>query len=501
MLPMAQKLMQNGVEPVYWSGDKSIGSDIVNAFPDVIFHDQKQALVGIWPEPVASSTGLEYLSESLLEEYADVQRVYMELAMTRAGGGGFQWYELADSFHCALAASLSLVKKLKPDVWISETPPHYMYDYVLFEVCRKHNIKTLMFSRTHLPCRTFVVDEIDFDPSKLIEYANNVKEFEFDEPLKKYVDGVRSSYDKGIPLLIKKNHKFDDFNRYSYSNILSRLKKKAKGIRSKIRPEKIKSLFGIETPNSAAQYLKQNDKKWVDSYVTRFEYLSRRLQDVKKRVRMLHSYHEKITDIDFDKKYIYFPMNLQPECTTVPQAGLYSDQILSLRLLSDSMPDDWRIFIKECPAMFEWHRGSFARHATYYDDLQAIDKVDFVPLATNPFHLIDNSQCVVCSTGTTGWEAILRGKPALMLGDLYWYKGFPGTHRAKSANEMRAFFDKLVASKVQFSQEDVDRYIYAIYQTSYQCTVDERVLAHYDISAESNVDAIAQSIQDALNVN
>lgn len=35
-------------------------------------------------------------------------------------------------------------------------------------------------------------------------------------------------------------------------------------------------------------------------------------------------------DVDFNKKYVYFPLHLQPEMTTDAIGGIYRDQILAI---------------------------------------------------------------------------------------------------------------------------------------------------------------------------
>ena len=47
----------------------------------------------------------------------------------------------------------------------------------------------------------------------------------------------------------------------------------------------------------------------------------------------------------FDKKrkYVYFPLHVQPEMTTDTLGGIYEDQLLALERLDRILPDDWCI--------------------------------------------------------------------------------------------------------------------------------------------------------------
>ena len=175
MLPAAKLLAQSGIEPVYWSANLRRKQQIKDSFPKTIFHDQKQALAGIWPEETNLDNAYHALTPELIQEYHSVQLCYMEMATTRAGGNeGFDWYELSNYYYAALAGSIALIEQYKPDLYIGITPPHYIFNYVLYEVCQRNNIKTLTFVHTHLPGRSLLVDTIKYEPNQLIEASKNL---------------------------------------------------------------------------------------------------------------------------------------------------------------------------------------------------------------------------------------------------------------------------------------------------------------------------------------
>ncbi len=498
MLPVAQLLAEKGVEPVYWSADSCDQAKVKSIFPGVTFQDQRESQLGDLPECLLIQNSWEYVDSDILKSYAEVQRLFIEMILTRTGGGhSWQWYELSDVFHKALSFSLSLVDHLKPDIWISLSPPHYGINYVLYEVCRRAGVKTVMFVHTHLPGKTLAVDSLWYEADALKNKVSNLEASTMPDELRLYIDGVRSSYSEGIPLLIKKNHDADKYAKYSTSNILKRLNAREYKHKKQIKAFRgIKALFSIDDGNQMVHYLKQPKRSWRKSYTSRNEFLRKRIDDISDRKALIRSYDSLSADIDLSKKYIYFPMNMQPECTTVPQAGIFSDQILSLRLLSESLPEEWKIYVKECPAIYDWHRGSFARHATYYEDLKEIDHVMLVPLDSDPFLLIDKSQAVICSTGTAGFESVLRGVPVMMLGDLYWYKGFPGVRDVSSVPEMKAFFEDIKEQSFLPEKELVDLYVHALYEVTYGFCLDKRLQQHFQISNQDNIAQVVQAIWD-----
>ena len=123
---------------------------------------------------------------------------------------------------------------------------------------------------------------------------------------------------------------------------------------------------------------------------------------------------------DFAQKFVYFPLHLQPEMTTDTLGGVYYDQLLAIEHLSQMLPQDWKIYVKENPKQTEYMRGR-----AFFIRLGAIDKVVGVKSDTNTYDLIRHSQFVATITGTAGWEAISGGKSVLVFA-YAWYRYLPG---------------------------------------------------------------------------
>lgn len=127
-----------------------------------------------------------------------------------------------------------------------------------------------------------------------------------------------------------------------------------------------------------------------------------------------------IKEVDFSKKYVYFPLQLQPELTTSILGDKYVDQILALEQLSQVIPNDWVIYVKENPMQTARQRDEL-----FYQRLKNIKKAHYISLHYNTHYLIEHSQFVAVVTGTAGWEAISGGKNVLVFGQA-WYKSLVG---------------------------------------------------------------------------
>lgn len=168
-------------------------------------------------------------------------------------------------------------------------------------------------------------------------------------------------------------------------------------------------------------YMNDSKKKRMTFKELRRKIFSRKknekLQEYKDALKEL------ISPVDYSKKYIYFPLHLQPELTTASLGGIYCDQILALERLSAIIPKDWVIYVKENPKQNEIRRDKF-----FFERFKLLKNVQMVPLDENSFGLIKKAQFVATITGTAGWEALVENVPVLIFGNT-WYQNFEGVFR------------------------------------------------------------------------
>jgi len=127
--------------------------------------------------------------------------------------------------------------------------------------------------------------------------------------------------------------------------------------------------------------------------------------------------------IDIEQRFIYFPLQLQPEMTTSSLGGKYRDQLLAIEELSRVLPDDVKIYVKENPK-----QGAYSRGPLFFHRLNRVPNVVFMPSFANTNTLIAHCEGVATITGTVGWEAVRKGKKAIVFGST-WYSSFPGVFR------------------------------------------------------------------------
>ena len=507
LIPVAKKLRDDhDIHPVYWSGAQAIAPTLKDEFPELLFHDFMVASKGEWPDEIDLDIGYRKFSQALFEQYRELERLYYEVCMTRADpGDGFKYYELTNYYHKALAAALSLIETHKPDVWISSLPPHAAYDNVLYEACRQNGVQTIILYDTNLPGYMLAMDNIDYsmeplkaEVKRLLDTNADTSAEALPEAVRTYVLGMRESYEEGKPFQFKINYPGDSgLDRHRFSRVEAEVKAR-KSTRLKDLLKHYLRYGRARVTSNRIHYIKQHDLRWKDSYRDEGTWLRYRKRVVDDIEISFQSYKSLCQSFDTNNRFVFFPLHLQPECTTVPQGGLFSDQLMILRMFRSVLDKDVHIYIKEAPWQFRWHRGPSARYAWFYEEVAAMDNVRFLPMDTDPFELIDHSECVLCITGTAGWESVVRGKPVIAMGSLYYYKGFTGVYQAQSSQDMADALEH-IRENPRLQWDVTLRDIHALINISHYCTHQLKHLELHKFVPEENVQTLANAIMAWLS--
>jgi len=126
--------------------------------------------------------------------------------------------------------------------------------------------------------------------------------------------------------------------------------------------------------------------------------------------------------IDLDGPFVYFALQLQPEMTTSALGGPFKDQALAIETLARMLPPGVRILVKENPK-----QGAYMRGPMFFHRLARMPQVQFMPSHASTHDLTARALYVASISGTVGWEAVRKGKPALVFGHA-WYASLPGVH-------------------------------------------------------------------------
>ena len=157
---------------------------------------------------------------------------------------------------------------------------------------------------------------------------------------------------------------------------------------------------------------------------------------------------------DFSKKFVYFPLHLQPEATTIVCAQKYEKQLYFIDNLVKSLPADTVLYVKEHYSFLGCRDNSFYEAFYQYPNVVLIDPWE------DSLKLIEKSECVATLTGTAGQEAMLLRHPVFMSGDIV-YTGAPGVMKL---DEVFGNYEKAMAEYKQPSRDEIIQYL-AVYMS------------------------------------
>ncbi len=304
------------------------------------------------------------------------------------------------------------------------------YDYLCYLAAKRLGIEVTMCYQSLFPDRFFFFKELEtFGNFSNISDDGSVTEIpEINWGYKKDLfymkDGIRENPPNPLPLLIRQSIRY--------------------GIRKSSKP--------IRYSGVIENYLQAKD------YNTLYQKQAK-----------------KSSELNAQLNYVYFPLHLQPELTTTGFGGSYSDQLDAIERLSEMIPRDWKVFVKENPKQSYKQRG-----AEFFRRLSALNNVDYIGKEVDTYWLMENCQFVATITGTAGWEAITGGKPCLYFG-LPWYASIPGAIAYNPSIQVTDILNNSIDQHVQ------SRAFSAIYKKTRQGLVDPVYRYIYpDYSPEKN---------------
>lgn len=176
--------------------------------------------------------------------------------------------------------------------------------------------------------------------------------------------------------------------------------------------------------------------------------------------KALHAlYHGHAKPPDFSKKYVFFALHFQPERSTLPEGGIFEDQLLAAEILSAAMPDDWLLYVKEHPRQFSLRfQSRHGRSEAFYRQLTAMDKVRLIDTREDTGNLARNAALVATVTGSVGWESIQMGKACIAFGNP-WYAPCSSCYLVGSAEDCRIAISEIAGKSETEVENDRLRFL------------------------------------------
>lgn len=487
------------IVPVYWSAWRHLQKDIAEVYPHTLVHDVADAKRNIFPSELDHLKHKEF--DSICQEVwnEEAQTVY-DMLNRFDHSRDFSFIERQHYFYEALIYWNALLNHYNPELVVFPCPPHVTYDYIVLALCRKKGVKTIMFDEaTIFPPYCFAMsDYIDDATSLGRNYRASLMagaKFNVEESILNEIKKIRTTYKEAKP----------------YREVIAHQSLHKRTVRQRLLEWKliafafIDDLFKLSISSrfyviNDAAVIKQKDVSLRASFRERFsmtKFLIQRTCEMNVSERQFDLYHSLCSNVDISKKYIYLSLSGQPERTSNPQGDEFSYQILMANILANAIPDDWVLYIKEHPNQF--HPKMYVnlyRNAEYYSLLAQHPKIKLIPTNADPFEMLDNSMAVATISGTTGLEAIIRGKHVLIFGHP-WYVEAPGVMRVKCFEDAQRAIVKLKEG-VAIAEQELLRFFSCIPTTAFKGLGDP-LPDHYGVSSEENAKSIAEAVIKVLN--
>ena len=110
-------------------------------------------------------------------------------------------------------------------------------------------------------------------------------------------------------------------------------------------------------------------------------------------------------------KYIYYPLHVNPEASTMVEAPYMTDQLSILESISKSIPSNYLLVVKEHLPQLGKRKNKFYKKLKTFPNIKLIDPY------TNPKDILLNSSLVITINGTVAMESIILNKPTVVLSE------------------------------------------------------------------------------------
>lgn len=260
----------------------------------------------------------------------------------------------------------------------------------------------------------------------------------------------------------------------------------------------------IEKVKAAIQFLLISDNHHID---THFTYYGRKKMKVlwnmikwivkeRRRKRFL----DKNASYKIDQKYpyVYFPMHVEPERSTLLSAPYYTNQFEMIRHIAKSIPIDHILLVKEHPS--QEIRGW--RKISEYKQIMEIPNVRLIHPTVKSEDLMKTSSVVLSIGGTSGFEAAFFKKPSIIFTDL-GYQQLSSVIRIKNIEELPMKIHE--AMNIEVSPSNLEKYVDLVDKNSFDFDQIQFELKYHDYfyfgAHLADVDISINKMRDFLEIN
>jgi len=303
----------------------------------------------------------------------------------------------------------SVLREINPDHVIMHEP-YFHQDQLFCELSKSnnHNVMLFFFSDVGYRCEI----------AKKVQYSDNISDIKEKESHRSFEE------------LLKYHHSRNDQKRIHRQNV------DPFGNKKNIFNASIEYMFKSKNPSIKTHY----------SYFghTKFKTIINALsKSLKTRLRQKYIDKNLIKNADFSKKFIYYPLHIEQERSTLIETPFFTSEIDFIRNIAKSIPIDHVLYVKEHPSQItrQWRTREF------YDEIKKIPNVYVIHPYSSSEDLMKNCSLVITLSGTSGYEAAFYQKPSILGADYDWAV-LPSVERLESIQELPKLIQKCLEKEV-----------------------------------------------------
>jgi len=164
------------------------------------------------------------------------------------------------------------------------------------------------------------------------------------------------------------------------------------------------------------------------------------------------------------ERYFVYPLHFHPEASTSVQAPYYAEEDAVVRALSLTLPDGYRLYVKEHP------NAAGFKPLVYYRRIAEMPNVRLLHWDVPVPPLLAAAEGVITLTSTMGYEALLMARPVFLLGNVF-YRVHPFAEQVRGFSEMADALRRVAGvAKAVDSHAWIEanrRFVVAYWQTTY----------------------------------
>ena len=325
-----------------------------------------------------------------------------------------------------------ILKKYEIDMYLSESISHEVHGIIIYYLCKAKGIRTLVLADMPIPGYSFVTEDIH----------NLLPEFE-----NAFYNMKKENLNK-IELNEDFSNTFNTYTDYNVDITPDYVKKENKEIQKAFKNFEVSFLRRLVFALISSFQIIFNTRnrnliRFISKQFATRDYLNTRGE-------AFRYYNENVSDYNYNEKYIYVPLHVQPEQTTLPMAEKYENQLLYIKMLSYCLPEGYFLYVKEHPGQLEinWAYPDF-RNIKYYQELKGIKKVKLISTEVDTYELLNHSVAVATATGTIGFEAAFRDKQVIMFGNRV-YQYAPGVYKVRTIEECKRIVSEVIVNSDKY---------------------------------------------------